>query len=393
MWTVTTKMSGILSQLRQLTITMGRRYNFKTGSHHMYSTLTCFETRRHIVRVHQKGNHFCSAQDDVERKMTADEVRELKAIENIKNLSEDEKLKLERLKVEFLSRKAKLDKVPSEMTAYNWIQALRTETFTGRIKLYDFLSRKEYYKRKKNVEKLQKQEMEKPLTPRVESFLNRRHQALTMNRRKHSSKGCQSFSFGNPLVFDCSVREQSDREARLLMNQLGLCYGINLSHPEPFHLHFTGIPERGVLADTFEYRFMDPENYFIDFHEQDLCDVFPAERLVYLTPQSTNYLKYSADDIYVIGGLVDIHDTKPYTYSKAKKLGIRSASLPLDQYYRLKKCKSLTLDAVLNVMLELNYTRDWQKSMLKIPQRYWDIKKIKHEDSDVDEEIGRYRIL
>ena len=39
---------------------------------------------------------------------------------------------------------------------------------------------------------------------------------------------------------------------------------------------------------------------------QNHLDLFPAERMVYLSPDSNNDLqKFNPDDIYVIGGIID----------------------------------------------------------------------------------------
>jgi ribonuclease P protein 1 len=64
--------------------------------------------------------------------------------------------------------------------------------------------------------------------------------------------------------------------------------------------------------------------------EKSHFDLFPPERLVYLTPDSkTDLLKYDPDDVYVVGGIVEMSQDVPYTLREAKKRGIRHARLPI----------------------------------------------------------------
>ena len=64
--------------------------------------------------------------------------------------------------------------------------------------------------------------------------------------------------------------------------------------------------------------------------EKSYLELFPSERLCYLTPDSrTDLMEYNADDVYVIGGIVDMSKGVPYTLTKAKKEGIRHARLPI----------------------------------------------------------------
>lgn len=370
--------TGILQQLRRLAM-LARCSSVRTVPYHLQSVLRGTEKLGHITSTQQSINCFCSAsQDSVDRELTPTEKRELKALEIIKNFTEDEKLRLERLKVDYLSKKARLQIVPTEMNAYNWVRMMRAESENARNKLYALFRTKELFRASRKEKQQQKKEARESGTYQqrelIQSFLQPRYVEARM-KTKYAVKGCQSLRFGNPLVVDMALREQTDREARGLMRQLNYMYRENLIHREPFHLHFTGIPEKGFLAEVFEEVFDCPEKYFIDFHKEEFHEVFPPERLVYLSPHSKTALKYNSGDIYIIGGLVDINDTKPYSLSKAKKLGIRSASLPVDQFYRLKK-SIMTLDMVLKIMLEVNFTRDWEKAMMQVPARYWDMKKF-----------------
>ncbi len=71
--------------------------------------------------------------------------------------------------------------------------------------------------------------------------------------------------------------------------------------------------------------------------EDSFVDLFPKERLVYLTPDASDMLQtFDCDDVYLIGAIVDTAGTQMprATFAKAKQLGIRTAKLPLDKYLK-----------------------------------------------------------
>ena len=229
------------------------------------------------------------------------------------------------------------------MSDYDWVNTMDLKTETARRKHYRFLLKRQYAQAKDKRMKMEKREeiLKKQIIKQtVESengdeiyrtFIFAHHKKMKQSKK---NKGAQSLMFGRPFVIDLALRDQSRREASQLMKQLNECYSKNLNHPEPFHFHITGIPERGELATAFEDNYLLPEKIFIDFHKEDVGDIFPRERLVYLSSHSNVDLEFNNDDIYIMGGLVDLHDNKPYSLAKAKELGIRSAHLPLDKFFR-----------------------------------------------------------
>ena len=225
------------------------------------------------------------------------------------------------------------------MTNYDWVCVLEKETPSARRRVYTFMAEKEF---KKEKERQLKKEKQKELSEQREALKNKLEKShsrcyIHTSHKKDKSvrkiRGCQSLLFGRPLVFDLALQKQTIREARHLMQQLQRCYGLNINHPEPFHLHLTGISEHGNTANELSMN-LNPEKYFMDFHKKDVSDVFPRDRLVYLTHYSKTRLRYNNDDIYIIGGAIDLHDSKPYALAKAKELGIRSACIPLSSFFR-----------------------------------------------------------
>ena len=80
---------------------------------------------------------------------------------------------------------------------------------------------------------------------------------------------------------------------------------------------------------------LEEPSCLIHVSEKSYLDLFPKERLVYLSYNAEDTLmKFNPDDIYIIGGLVDKTNPKPLSMAKCKKEGLRRAKLPLDVYVR-----------------------------------------------------------
>ena len=76
--------------------------------------------------------------------------------------------------------------------------------------------------------------------------------------------------------------------------------------------------------------------------EQPLA-AFDRAKLVYLSANGEELLtELKADEVYVIGGIVDRNRLKNCTYQKAQDLGIRCARLPLQEHMDPEKMRKST---------------------------------------------------
>lgn len=79
--------------------------------------------------------------------------------------------------------------------------------------------------------------------------------------------------------------------------------------------------------------------------EEDYLNVFPKEKLVYLTSDSDNVLnELNSNDVYVIGGLVDHNRYKGICFNMAEEKGIRHARLPIKEHLLMKTRTVLTIE-------------------------------------------------
>lgn len=162
------------------------------------------------------------------------------------------------------------------------------------------------------------------------------------------------------------------RENNETSKQLVYLFSLNRRHPAPFALHYCGLAEQNVLWKNLQRGIptLTHKPLPLQIHHEDVCDVFPHEKLVFLTPDAPNVLhEYNPDDHYIISALVERGDQVPLSMAKAKKLNIRTARLPLELYRRVRLNKTLTLDQMLQVMLEIKYSRDWNIAFKHIAAR------------------------
>lgn len=143
--------------------------------------------------------------------------------------------------------------------------------------------------------------------------------------------------WGQPLIIDLQFMNAMNlRQARSLM-QREIVYGLNRNKQakEPFAIYLTSFDKHNekcrYLLD-FMPNLLDSTTPVV-VTEKSYLEVFPKERLVYLTPDSrTDLNEYDGNDIYVIGGLIDSFNEVARTLAVAKKDGVRHARLPLRKH-------------------------------------------------------------
>lgn len=114
------------------------------------------------------------------------------------------------------------------------------------------------------------------------------------------------------------------------------------------------------------------DDFPMNVHTKSMTEKFDKEKLVYLTPHCNHDLvEFNHNDIYIIGAMVDKTNNEPLSLAKAKKQGLRMARLPLDRYlsWGAGSGKSLTLNQMVNIMLEMKKHGDWERALRFVPRR------------------------
>lgn len=181
--------------------------------------------------------------------------------------------------------------------------------------------------------------------------------------------------FGQKLVLDCSYdQHMNTREAVNAAKQLMLCFAENRYHDEPFDLYLCNAkPESDTMRHLHRHIPTMLEPHFpLNVHEASYLDIFPKDKLVYLTPHCKSDLtEFNPDHIYIIGAMVDTVNNEPLSLAKAKREGLRMARLPLDRFLQWGSGsgKSLTLNQMTHILLDLKKTGDWTKALEHVPRR------------------------
>lgn len=175
------------------------------------------------------------------------------------------------------------------------------------------------------------------------------------------------------LIFDCGYsHEMTSRENKETAKQLTYCFGLNRSHATPFVLHFCNMNQESWLWSRLlnSMPSLTKRQLPVQIHPENYVDLFPHDKIVVLTPDAPTVLReYNPDMHYVISAIVDRGDRKPLTLARAKQYGIQTARLPLESYRTCRVNKTLTLDQVMQVMLEIKYSGDWHRAFQYVAKR------------------------
>ncbi|XP_016984946.1 mitochondrial ribonuclease P protein 1 homolog [Drosophila rhopaloa] len=272
---------------------------------------------------------------------------------------------------------------------HHWEHVLSLPTKSARIKYFGYLwqieMRKESEQRKKaqraeDTER-RKEEMRKEREENTHIIYGLGHTSMflriydtTMNHFQNN-RLTRAMQFAPKIVLDCSYDEHmNNREASYAAKQLMLCFAENRLNDEPFDLHYCNAQmESTCMKGLQRYipTMLNPE-FPMNLHSKCFTELFPKENLVYLTPHCREDLvTYNPDDIYVVGAMVDTMNNEPLSLAKAKRLGLRMAKLPLDRYLQWGSGsgKSLTLNQMINIMLDLKKTGNWETALKHVPRR------------------------
>jgi ribonuclease P protein 1 len=117
-----------------------------------------------------------------------------------------------------------------------------------------------------------------------------------------------SARLGEMVVIDCSFEEEHAREHYLLnlVDQVQYLFAeINRYH-SPSFLYLCNLSRQGKLQAEFDRR-APVENLCVEATESSYLDLFPKEKLIYLSPDSdVEMTSFDHDAVYIIGGIIDL---------------------------------------------------------------------------------------
>ncbi|XP_049858774.1 mitochondrial ribonuclease P protein 1 homolog [Schistocerca gregaria] len=297
----------------------------------------------------------------------------------------EKKLKILNLEIDVLRQEGA--QVPENVNTEQWKELLSMPTRSKRLKYLKYLWKiemKELSRLKKK--QMRQQERLKGLehagqeeTAHIQYGLGKNTLFLrvydTTINRFYNSRLLTAMMFGQKLVMDCSYDSQMvKREAQNCAKQLMMAFAENRLHDDPFDLHLCNINRESVTMQEL-HKFINPlyEDHFpLNLTENSYLDLFPKDKIVYLTPHCREELiHYDHEAVYVIGAVVDKSSLGPVSLAKAKREGVKMAKLPLDRYltWGAGSGKSLTLNQMIQILLEIKTSGDWGKALSFVPRR------------------------
>lgn len=286
-------------------------------------------------------------------------------------------------------------KVPTKLRSSDWWLLLKLPSRRQKIKYLYYLWCNETAKKIKKNKKV-KWRAEKAKAKQIDTDEIRYrvpHNSMFMHvyqrtmNQYYNAKLIQAMMFAPKVVFDCSYESYMNyHEIHNCARQLTLAFADNRAHVDPMCLYFCNLNKDGMLMEYFHRNIpilLDPEFPAI-VTSQSYLNLFPKDQLLYLTPHcKTDITEYDPDTIYIIGAMVDKANSAPISLAKAKKNGIRMGKLPIESYLKWNSgSKCFTLDQMINILLDIKYTRDWNKAFQHVPNRK--LKESKKEEKSKD---------
>lgn len=297
----------------------------------------------------------------------------------------EKKLKILNLEIDVLRQEGA--RVPQNVNAEQWKELLSLPTRGRRLKYLKYLWQIEM-KQLNRLQKKQKQQEErlKSLEQMRQEESSHIQYGLSKNTlflrvydatitRFYNSRLLTAMMFGQKIVLDCSYDSlMVKRDSQNCAKQLMMTFAENRLHDDPFDLYLCNINRESVTMQELN-KFIKPmyEDHFpLNITEKSYLDLFPKDKIVYLTPHCREELiNYDHEAVYVIGAVVDKTSIGPVSLAKAKREGLKMAKLPLDRYltWGAGSGKSLTLNQMIKILLEIKTSGDWLKALSFVPRR------------------------
>lgn len=295
----------------------------------------------------------------------------------------EKKLKILFLEVEVLRQSGY--RVPDNVKLGQWKELLEMETRSRRRKYLSYLfgveKKQENRKKKKNEAKQKWEDTKNTIPENNHITYGLRHNTIfirvydTAINHFYHSRLIQAMQFSQKLVLDCSYdSHMTSREAQNCGKQLMLMFSDNRVHDNPFDLYLCNARcENNTIKQLVKcIPTLYDSDFPINITEKSYLDLFPKENIVYLTPHCREELReFDHDAIYIIGAMVDKGNSEPLSLAKAKREGLKMAKLPLDKYlmWGSGRSKTLTLNQIMRILLDVRTTGSWEKALQHVPRR------------------------
>jgi len=266
------------------------------------------------------GRHYCVKSEGLAADTLAYETNTSKVFDNIDydlitNGNEETLSKLKRLILEIDLLYESGEQIPNHLRVDQWQNLLQLNTRSSRMKhlKYLFLIEKKKENRvvrklEKRAERLERYENE-PENNHIEYGLTRNSMFHRIYEKQinclYNYRLCEAMLYGQDILIDCSYDgHMSLKEQKNCAKQLLLMWSYNRTYKIPLNIKFCNVDKEGTvfkaLAKTIPT--IDEPTFPLNYTSKSYLELYPREKLVYLTPHCNEQLKqYNHDDVYIVG--------------------------------------------------------------------------------------------
>ncbi|CAF2909953.1 unnamed protein product [Rotaria sp. Silwood2] len=300
------------------------------------------------------------------------------------DLTEEQRRRVIEIEIQTLRESG--DRVPEIIPNERLTELINTPLIESRKSLYGYLFLREMYRKRRaanvaenNLRRIEaakrRQELlaeGKPPTnyPGYSSIF--RHLGRQHEKRLREQLFLAPACLGEMIVIDCGFEHEHAREHYLLnlVDQIQYLFAEIHHYHSPSFVYLCNLSQQGRLKAEFDRR-SPLDNLCFEATESSYLDIFPHEKLIYLSPDSNvEMTSFDHDAVYIIGGIIDLSGKKPLTFGKAKRDNIKHQRLPIDRYVKFGggSGKTLTIDQMYNILMTLKHTGSWVEAFKYIPK-------------------------
>lgn len=176
---------------------------------------------------------------------------------------------------------------------------------------------------------------------------------------------------GPLIVFDFQwYNLMNEKTIRKLLPQLSMSYHSNKLITNPLPMIFTSInkdlEQMLNLISAFSW-----EKNIVQFSDKIFLDLYPKDKIVYLTADTDEICsEFDRDCVYIIGCIIDHNSHKNLTRDFALAHGLKMQKLPMHNYIHLDGSHVLTVNQVMDIITKRCDGNSWTDSLMSsIPKR------------------------
>jgi len=291
------------------------------------------------------------------------------------------------IEIELQTLRESGERVPDVIPEERWKELINLVAIEKRKSLYGYLFLRETYRKRRLANSALNESRRIEAANRRATLLSEGKQptnypgysSIFRHIRRQSEKQLREHALltqarlGENIVIDCGFEKDHARDYHLLnlVDQVQYLFAEIHRYHSPSFVYLCNLSNEGKLKAEFDRR--APLEYLCyEATQSSYLDLFPREKLIYLSPDSNvEMTEFDHDAVYIIGGIIDLSEKKPLTFGKAKRENIRHQRFPIDRYVKFGggSGKTLTLDQVYNILMTLKHTGSWMDAFQFIPQR------------------------